>query len=386
MRPIVRRALGAAAAVTALAAAFTAGVVAGAGSTERDPAPSGASRLDEAAEEIAAAALREVDREALDAAAIEGMLRAAGDPWGAWSADLAGAGDYVGVGVWLRAGEGGKVVVAQVTEGSSASAGGLRPGDELRAVGDRTTSGMTVPAVAAALRGRAGTSVSVVVARGTALRTVVLQRKLVDAAGVSVRLEPSSPGGPLVGRITVPAFTRGVGREVREALADLRRQRAAGVVLDLRGDPGGLLDEAVQTASAFLDGGLVVSYSRRDGAPQRLEAAPGGDTRTPLVVLVDGGTASAAEVVAAALQDRDRAVLVGSRTYGKGSVQEPRSLSDGTALELTVARYTTPRGRSLEGVGLEPDIEVPPGSGPDVAVRRAVEVLTGLLATAGGQG
>lgn len=389
MRPVVRRALGIAAAVTALVSAFTAGVVAGAGSADEPVAQSPGGTLDEAVDQIAGSALREVDRTALESAAIEGMLRAAGDPWGTWSSDAAGASrsrDYAGVGVWLRAGERGQVVVAQVSAGSPAAKAALLAGDVVRAVGDRTTAGMTVPAVASALRGREGSVVRVVVARGTTLRTVSLRRAAVVAAGVTVALEATSAGGPLVGRITVPSFTRGVGAEVRAALAGLREQRAAGVVLDLRGDPGGLLDEAVQTASAFLDGGLVVSYVRRDGHEHRLEASPGGDTRTPVVVLVDGGTASAAEVVAGALQDRDRAVLVGSRTYGKGTVQEPRTLSDGTSLELTVARYTTPRGRSLEGVGLEPDIEIPAGSAPEVAVGRAVEVLTGLLATAGGRG
>ncbi len=386
MRPLVRRALGAVAALTVVAAAFTGGVVAGAGSTDDAGRGGGPSRLDEAATEIAGSALREVGRDDLEAAAIEGMLRAAGDPWGVWSADPAGVGDYVGVGVWLRSSPGGGVVVAQVTEGSPAALARLLPGDQVRSVGGRTTIGMTASAVAAALRGRAGTTVTLVVARGAALRTAVLRREAVAPAGVSVRMETSSAGGPLVGRITVPSFTRGVGKQVRSALAQLREQRAASVILDLRGDPGGLLDEAVQTAGAFLDGGEVVTYVRRDGHPQQLDASPGGDLRTPLVVLVDGGTASAAEVVAGALQDRDRAVLVGSRTYGKGSVQEPRALSDGTSLELTVARYTTPRGRSLEGVGLEPDIEIAAGSAPQVAVRRAVEVLTGLLATAGGRG
>ncbi|MDT7547351.1 MAG: carboxyl-terminal processing protease, partial [Actinomycetota bacterium] len=105
-----------------------------------------------------------------------------------------------------------------------------------------------------------------------------------------------------------------------------------------------------------------------------------GDVSLPVVVLVDGGTASAAEVVAGALQDRGRAVLVGSRTFGKGTVQEPRTLSDGSALELTVARYATPSGRSLDRVGLAPDIDIAAGSAPDIAVRRALDVLTGLVA------
>jgi carboxyl-terminal processing protease len=175
---------------------------------------------------------------------------------------------------------------------------------------------------------------------------------------------------------------------VREAVTKLHTQHVSGVVLDLRGNPGGLLDEAVETASAFLDGGPVVSYTRRGAAPVRLDAVGTGDPAVPLVVLVDGGTASAAEVVAGALQDRGRAVLVGSRTFGKGSVQEPRTLSDGSALELTIARYATPAGRSLEGVGLVPDIDIRPGSAGSVAVRRALDVLRGLLAdrSSGGSG
>jgi carboxyl-terminal processing protease len=187
-------------------------------------------------------------------------------------------------------------------------------------------------------------------------------------------------------RITVPAFSRGTGRQVRDAVAQAGKDHASGIVLDLRGDPGGLLSEAVETAGAFLDGGHVVTYTRRDAAPQRLDAAGPGDTRTPLVVLVDGGTASAAEVVTGALQDRGRAVVVGSRTFGKGSVQEPHTLSDGSALELTVARYFLPSGRSVEGVGIEPDIEVSTSQAGDPALVRAREVLIGLLADTGGRG
>jgi carboxyl-terminal processing protease len=184
----------------------------------------------------------------------------------------------------------------------------------------------------------------------------------------------------------VAAFTRGVGRWVRNQVALARERRVNGLVLDLRDDPGGLLDEAVETASAFLSGGPVVSYQQRGSSPRVLEALGHGDTGMPLVVLVDGGTASAAEIVAAALQDRGRAVLLGSRTFGKGSVQAPSRLSDGSALELTVGHYLTPSGRSLDGVGVEPDVLVPPGSSDDVFDQRAVEVLSGLTADAGSSG
>lgn len=189
---------------------------------------------------------------------------------------------------------------------------------------------------------------------------------------------------PHVGQIVVPGFGQGTGRQVRAAVAVLHRRQVTGIILDLRGNPGGLLSEAVESASAFLSGGQVVTYSRRDERPQRLDAVGTGDTETDLVVLVDGGTASGAEVVAGALQDRGRAVIVGSRTFGKGSVQEPHRLSDGSSLALTVARYSLPSGRSVDGVGIEPDIDV---VSPRAMIARALEVLSGLRAdTSGGSG
>jgi carboxyl-terminal processing protease len=393
MRPLLktRRVVGAVAAVAALGAAFTSGVVAGAGSKAvAQPASAPRGLLDDAADQIAGNALTAVDRQTLDAAAIQGMLRAAGDQWGTWAEGAAvSTARYVGIGVWLRTGRAGEIVVARVSDGSSAAQAGIRAGDEVRAVDTVSTSGLTAPVVAAAMRGLPGSSVSVVTRRGTALRTLRLVRAAVPAAGVAVALERTR-SGPSVGHITVPAFTRGTGHDVRGAVAKLRADHTSGVVLDLRGNPGGLLDEAVETASAFLDGGSVVSYTRRDGSTVHLDAVGPGDASVPLVVLVDGGTASAAEVVAGALQDRKRAALVGSRTFGKGTVQEPRTLADGSALEMTVARYSTPSGRSLEGGGLEPDIEIAPASAPDVAVRRALDVLAGLVADsaplAGGRG
>jgi carboxyl-terminal processing protease len=393
MRPLlkIRRVLGAVAAVAALGVAFTSGVVAGAGSKAvPQPAPSPPGLLDDAADQIADSALTGVDRQTLDAAAIQGMLRAAGDQWGSWAMVPPGSTTgYVGLGVWLRAGRSGEIVVARVSDGSSAALSGIRPGDEVRSVDAVSSKGLTAPVVAAAMRGLPGSSVTVITRRGSALRTLRLVRAAVPAAGVAVALERTR-SGPSVGHITIPAFTRGTGHDVRAAVAKLRTEHTSGVVLDLRGNPGGLLDEAVETASAFLDGGTVVTYTRRDGSTVHLDAVAPGDTSVPLVVLVDGGTASAAEVVAGALQDRRRAALVGSRTFGKGTVQEPRTLVDGSALEITVARYATPAGRSLEGGGLEPDIEIAPASPPEVAVRRALDVLAGLVAdsapVAGGRG
>jgi len=380
LRPtVIRRTAIGVGAAAALAASFTLGVVAGAGSTpDHDPAPQ-SGVLDDAADQIVGSSLLPVDKDALDAAAIKAMLATAGDQWGSWAEGNAADGAYAGVGIWLRR-SGTALVVSRVAADSPAHRSGIAVGDQLRAVDGRSTAGLSPADVAGALRGNPGTTVRLVVLHGAALKTLSLTRAEVPALEVTDTMLSTS-----VGRITVPSFSRGTGRQVRDALARLLHQHAQGIVLDLRGDPGGLLTEAVETASVFLDGGTVVTYTRRGGEETTLDAEAKGNTTVPVVVLVDGGTASAAEVVTGALQDRGRAVVVGSRTFGKGTVQEPKHLSDGSSLALTVARYHLPSGRSVEGVGIEPDIEVV-SNDPRVALRRALEVLSGLQADTGGRG
>ncbi len=371
-RTLLRRGAFAVAGVAALTTAFVLGVVAGAGSTP-DDSDAGHGVLDDAADQIAGSSLLPVDRGALDSAAIKAMLAAAGDAWGSWGEGTAAKGSYAGVGLWLRH-DGTDLVVSQVAQDSPAHDAGVTVGDLVLRVDRRDTAGMSPSDVTAALRGRPGSTVTVLIQHAGASRVLTLVRARVAALEVTTTMLT-----PRVGRIAVPAFGQGTGRQVRDAVQTLADRHVTGIVLDLRGDPGGLLAEAVETASAFLDGGEVVSYARRGEPVKHLSAEGTGDTRTPLVVLVDGGTASAAEVVAGALQDRGRAVVVGSRTFGKGSVQEPHLLPDGTDLALTVATYALPSGRSVEGVGLEPDIDVE-GS---AAEARAVEVLSGLLADSG---
>jgi carboxyl-terminal processing protease len=238
-----------------------------------------------------------------------------------------------------------------------------------------------VAEVVTALRGRPGTAVTVRVRRDGQERTEVLARSRIADDNVSA--DRIAPG---VERLRIAAFTEGVGRWVRARVRDAAEQHVHGIVLDLRDDPGGLLSEAVETASVFLSRGPVVSYVQRGSAPDVLDALGGGNTSIPLVVLVDGGTASAAEIVSGALQDRGRALILGSQTFGKGSVQAPNQLSDGSDIELTVGHYLTPDGRSLDGVGIAPDVLVGPQVPQAVLYQRAIEVLSGLTADAGSAG
>ena len=344
--------------------------------------------LDQAEHRISTQAVEPVSTAALERAAVEGMLRALDDRWSAYYAagDFARfqqvlAGSYTGVGVWVHRVPNGSLRVMSVQPHSPASAAGLHAGDVLVTVAGQPVAGRSVADVVSDLRGSAGSTVTVQYRRGAQIVTARLTRADVPDDDVSASMIT-----PTIERLRVAAFTRGVGRWVRDRVARAEKRQLQGIVLDLRDDPGGLLDEAVETASAFLDGGPVVSYEQRNSSPQVLRALGHGDTGIPLVVLVDGGTASAAEIVAAALQDRGRAVLIGSRTFGKGSVQAPSRLSDGSALELTVGHYLTPSGRSLDGVGVEPDVEVQPNAPATVLEQRAVEVLSGLTADAGSSG
>jgi carboxyl-terminal processing protease len=374
----------------AILVAYVAGAATGVLSTSSSghAHPKAASVIDQAERTIESRAAKPVPRAVLQRAAVQGMLKALGDQWSAYygPADFAQfqrvlSGAYTGVGVWVRRTSLGTLRVTSVQQDSPASAAGLHAGDVLVAVGGVPVVGRTVAQVVTGLRGSPGSDVSVEVQRGIATITTTLRRTTINDDDVS-----ASMLSPTIEKLRITAFTRGVGRWVRSQVVAAERRHLSGIVLDLRDDPGGLLDEAVETASAFLSGGPVVSYVQRGSAPEVLDALGGGNTTIPLVVLVDGGTASAAEIVAGALQDRGRAVIVGSQTFGKGSVQAPDQLSDGSAIELTVGHYFTPSGRSLDRVGITPDLLVPSGTPELVMDQRALEVLSGITADAGSAG
>ncbi|MFD9005195.1 S41 family peptidase [Streptomyces sp. NPDC059582] len=279
-------------------------------------------------------------------------------------------GQYTGVGLWARRERDGRIEVSKVAAGSPAATAGIREGDRLRSVDGAKVDGRPVTEVVSLLRGdatdaAAGTAVTLGLERGTHAWTRTLRRATLSTDSVTVQ---KLAGGVTV--IRVAAFTKGVGEDVRTAVR--QAPAGAGIILDLRGNSGGLVTEAVTAASAFLDGGLVATYDV-DGAQRVLHADSGGDTSRPLVTLVDGGTMSAAELLTGALKDRGRAVVVGTRTFGKGSVQMPSRLPDGSVAELTVGHYRTPSGRGVDGTGITPDLEA-----DAAALPRAVTVLSGL--------
>ncbi|MFE9096448.1 S41 family peptidase [Streptomyces sp. NPDC007264] len=309
--------------------------------------------------------------------AAERAVSRSGDRWGAvysqgeyqeFQEALDGA--YTGVGLSARRERDGRIQVTRVHPGSPAAAAGIRVGDRLRSVDGTDVDGRPVTEVVSLLRGdaddaSAGTRVRLGLQRGTRTWCRVVRRARLSTDSVTARRLARD-----ITVVKVAAFTKGSGGLVRHAVDTA--PKGAGIVLDLRGNSGGLVTEAVTAASAFLDGGLVATYDV-DGEEQALHAAPGGDTARPLVALVDGGTMSAAELLTGALQDRGRAVVVGTRTFGKGSVQMPSRLPDGSVAELTVGHYRTPSGRGVDGRGITPDLEA-----DDEVLERAETVLSGL--------
>ncbi|MCW5252751.1 S41 family peptidase [Streptomyces sp. SHP 1-2] len=311
--------------------------------------------------------------------AAERAVSRSGDRWGAVYSrgeyeELEDAldGRYTGVGLSARRERDGRIAISRVRAGSPADDAGIRAGDRLRSVDGEPADGRPVTEVVAALRGDtagagAGSPVRLGLERGARSWTETLRRARLSTEPVTV--------GALADGVTVievSSFSKGVGDQLRTALA--RVPAGAGVVLDLRGNSGGLVAEAVTAASVFLDGGLVATYDVA-GEQRALHARPGGDLTRPLVALVDGGTMSAAELLTGALQDRGRAVVVGSRTFGKGSVQMPSRLPGGSVAELTVGHYRTPSGHSVDGTGITPDLETDP-AGP-AALERARAILSG---------
>lgn len=268
---------------------------------------------------------------------------------------------FSGIGVTVRSERSGPLEIQSVIQGTPAERAGLRRGDRIVAVDGRSLSGRPSNESIALIKGRPGTRVSLTIARDRRRTTKAIERARVTQPVVAERMRRWDGGR--YGVVTFTSFTDGSAAQVHAAVERLLERGAEGIVLDMRGNGGGLLTEAVGVASVFLPDGTIVSTDGRSRA-RHVYTATGGAIRrsVPVVVLVDRGTASSAEIVTGALQDRDRAEVVGTNTFGKGVFQEIRELPNGGALDLTVGQYFLPSGRNLggrgvnEGSGIAPDV------------------------------
>jgi carboxyl-terminal processing protease len=320
-----------------------------------------------------------VDDHTLIKGAIDGML-AALDPHSDY---LEGAsferlttmidGNYQGLGISVQMDEGAVKVVSPF-KGSPADQAGIKAGDYITHVDGKLIYGTDIDEAVEQMRGPAGTSVRLSIVREGRDKPfdVVVKRGLIELQPVTSEVKDGN-----IGYISVNEFSKDVGKDVLAAVKTVRAKaggRLAGIVLDLRSNPGGSLDEAVALSDLFLTQGQIVSQrgrNRDDTIYYDAESVYPGDVApgTPIIVLIDEGTASASEIVAGALQDQHRALIMGERSFGKGSVQSLLPLGKDSALKLTTARYYTPSGRSVQEGGIVPDIKVPQLSDPDEALR-----------------
>lgn len=261
---------------------------------------------------------------------------------------------YVGIGIGALPDLRGLRVVG--IKPGPAKRAGVRAGDMIVSIGGRSAAGVPFEKQVSWILGKAGTSVRLGILRHGQLFSVAVVRDRISAPPVKSRL--LADGKIRVGYLKVTAFRIGAAPVLNASLAKLRRSDAVGIVLDLRGNPGGVFDQAVGIASLFLDHGVIVTTIGAHEKRHVYTASPNETTRLPLIVLVNRDSASAAEIVAAALHDNRRAILVGEHTFGKGLVQTLRPLPNGAALKLTTARYITPAGADINLRGVYPDLHV----------------------------
>ncbi|HNB28890.1 MAG TPA: S41 family peptidase, partial [Alphaproteobacteria bacterium] len=308
--------------------------------------------------------VEETNEEQLIEAAVNGMLTSL-DPHSSYlnqkdfqDMQVQTKGEFGGLGIEVTM-EDGLVKVVTPMDGTPAAEAGLQPGDLISALDGVPIVGLSLNDAVEKMRGEVGTSIKLTVIRGTQDPfDVTLKRAVIAVKSVRWELEQGN-----VGYVRISSFSEKTDSGLREAIAKLKeatKNELNGLVLDLRNNPGGLLDQAIAVSDDFLDKGEIVSTRGRDAAEAQRWNAEAGDLidGKPVVILINGGSASASEIVSGALQDQRRAILLGTKSFGKGSVQSIIPIPNHGAIRLTTARYYTPSGRSIQAKGIEPDIEV----------------------------
>ncbi len=269
------------------------------------------------------------------------------------------SGEFGGLGIEVSMEDGFVKVVAPIDDTPAAEAG-VEAGDLIIRLDDKPVKGMSLNDAVDIMRGEPGSTIQLTIIREGEDKPLVLELTRAIIKVKSVKFETLEPG---FGYLRISTFQSPTGQSVRDAISELKKNNnndLKGLVLDLRNNPGGVLDAAVEVSDAFIDKGLIVyTEGRIDDADQKFQAKPGDMLNgAPIIVLINGGSASASEIVAGALQDHKRAVIVGGKSFGKGSVQTVMPLTNDTAVKMTTARYYTPNGRSIQADGIEPDITI----------------------------
>jgi len=311
--------------------------------------------------------------------AIRGSLQALQDPFTVFSDPVDAAvqrpeleGQFEGIGAYVTASPDGRLMIQTPMRGQPAEKAGVRAGDIVIKVDDLDIVGMDLSEAVLLIRGPKGTEVRLTILRDDVESPIVITvvRDKIDIPSVNSVTLLSDRGAPEVGYLQLTVFAAETRDELTRALAELRAAGARAIVLDLRDNPGGFLNTAMDVASEFINDGVLAYQEDNRGRRTTLKARSGGSaTDVPLAVLVNRGSASASEIVAGAIRDHGRGVLVGQGTFGKGSVQNMHRLSDGSELRVTVAVWLTPNGTLIHMTGIEPDVLVAPPGAPGTAAR-----------------
>jgi carboxyl-terminal processing protease len=330
-----------------------------------------------------------IDPNALLNGAIQGQIDALGDPHTVYISpeDLALgvdiiAGTFEGIGAQVDQDPvTGQIVIVAPFRDSPAEKAGIRAGDVIQAVDGESTEGWSVADAVKRIRGAGGTDVTLTIAHSNGdVEDVVVTRSTIEIPTV-YPAEVRDENGEVIedlAYLELQQFTNETVGDLSEELDRIVEAGYKGLILDLRRNPGGGLDATVEVADMFLDGGLVLTQVDRDGSRREFKAESGGEAvNLPVVILVSKGSASGSEVLAGALRDHGRATLVGEQTFGKGSVNHLRNLSNGGALYVTIARWLTPNGEQIEGVGLAPDVSIAL-SEEDIAANRDTQLFAAI--------
>ncbi len=274
------------------------------------------------------------------------------------------SGELTGVGIQIvKDKESDSIIIISPIEGTPAYEAGIKAKDKILSIDNVSTKGLNIEDVVKLIRGRRGTKVKLEILRNGNSFYKSLLRERIEIKSVTSKINETKDG-LLIGYVRIKQFNANASKEMKDTLKDLEIKKVSGYVLDLRSNPGGLLESSIDISRQFIDKGIIVSTLSKDGLRETKRGNGKALTKKPLIVLVNEGSASASEIVSGAIRDNNRGKLVGKKTFGKGLVQSMRTLVDGSGLTVTVAKYLTPNGTDINKFGITPDIEVKMNSNP----------------------
>ena len=274
------------------------------------------------------------------------------------------SGELTGVGIQIvKDKESDSLIIISPIEGTPAYEAGIKARDKILSIDNVSTKGLNIEDAVKLIRGRRGTKVKLEILRNGNSFYKSLLRERIELKSVTSKINETKDG-LLIGYVRLKQFNANASREMKDTLKDLEIKKVSGYVLDLRSNPGGLLESSIDISRQFIDKGIIVSTLSKDGLRETKRGNGKALTKKPLIVLVNEGSASASEIVSGAIRDNNRGKLVGKKTFGKGLVQSMRTLVDGSGLTVTVAKYLTPNGTDINKFGITPDIEVKMNSNP----------------------